>query len=90
MTNKNTIILIGINILLFWLTPTLPQDEASHNFTDIRHLLLCNNSWDVFSNLPFIIFGFMGIFYTMKHATDKAEKLYLYTFFIKLRVPGKV
>ena len=82
MNKKSWIILIILTVLAFFLTPTLPQDEAYHNFADTRHLLICSNSWDVFSNLPFIIFGIAGVISTFTLPVEKILKLYLQTFFI--------
>ncbi len=51
---------------LFFITP-IPQDLNYHNFADNRALFGINNFLDVFSNLPFLLVGIIGIHRTFKH-----------------------
>lgn len=44
---------------LVFLKP-LPQNQAYHNFADKRRLMCCTNSFDVLSNIPFMIIGVYG------------------------------
>jgi hypothetical protein len=55
-------LLIMLAILLFLvLMPPLPQDKSYHAFADQRTIFDISNFWDVISNLPFAIFGLMGL-----------------------------
>lgn len=51
---------IGIAATFF--VPPIPQDPAYHEFADRRMFLGIPNFWNVFSNLPFVIFGAYGLF----------------------------
>ncbi|MCM8535254.1 MAG: ceramidase [Lentisphaeraceae bacterium] len=82
MTKKNLIIIIALIIGLFAVTPPLQQDELYHNFADKRHVILCTNTWDVLSNLPFILFGIWGLIISLISHHSKDLKTYLITFFI--------
>ncbi|AYG48223.1 protein phosphatase 2C-like protein (plasmid) [Pseudomonas sp. Leaf58] len=41
--------------------PRIPQDVAYHAFGDHRYLLGISNFWNVVSNLPFVIVGWLGL-----------------------------
>lgn len=82
MTKRNLFIIIALTLGLFAVTPPLQQDELYHNFADKRHVVLCSNTWDVLSNLPFIFFGLWGLILSFKPQLSKALKIYLITFFI--------
>src|SRR6218665_2289327 len=43
------------------LQPPIAQDLAYHHFADTRTGLGTPNVWNVWSNLPFLIFGCMGL-----------------------------
>jgi hypothetical protein len=67
-TNKNK---TGIALILFFTVASLialatqdkiPQDIAYHNFSDFRTLLAVPNFWNVLSNLPFLIVGYLGLY----------------------------
>jgi hypothetical protein len=81
MKSKYTLLSLLTLVIILVFTPSLPQNEAYHNFADQRFLFCCNNSLDVWSNLPFILFALIGLFYTYKHPYLVIEKVYLYTFF---------
>ncbi|MFK7816238.1 MAG: hypothetical protein AB8B92_07875 [Gammaproteobacteria bacterium] len=51
---------------LFFIAP-IPQDLNYHNFADSRALFGINNFLDVFSNLPFLLVGILGLHYTFKN-----------------------
>jgi len=51
-------ILIGAGLFSF---PPIAQDPSYHNFADKRSFLGVPNFADVFSNLPFIVVGFLGL-----------------------------
>ena len=40
----------------------IPQDIAYHNFSDLRTIFFIPNFWNVLSNLPFLIVGFIGLY----------------------------
>jgi hypothetical protein len=68
MVSRRTglIILAGVTILLFSslvFVPRTPQPVAYHNFADQRLWLGIPNFGNVASNLPFAIFGVMGIIF---------------------------
>jgi hypothetical protein len=52
---------VAVGIFL-WLVPPLPQDQSYHAFADRRTLAGVSNFWDVISNLPFAVVGFIGLF----------------------------
>ena len=80
--NRNYWLLFGFTALIFYFTPQIPQDENYHNFADTRYIIVFENSWDVLSNLPFIIFGLMGMVQTSKTSMCNDLRFYLNTFFI--------
>lgn len=51
--------LLLISIGIFWVPP-FAQDLLYHQFAD-RRFFLIPNAWDVFSNLPFLIVGWLGL-----------------------------
>lgn len=48
--------------------PRFPQDTAYHDFADQRTLLHIPNALNVLSNLPFVIFGVMGLAWLLSPA----------------------
>ena len=61
---KNTILLLIsiIGIVSVFLIGPIPQDQSYHQFSDDRYLLSIPNFWNVISNVPFLIVGFLGMF----------------------------
>lgn len=56
------LLLITLASLLFIFSkPIATQDPNYHNFADQRPILGINNSFDVLSNLPFLLVGILGI-----------------------------
>ncbi len=57
-------LLAGISLAVitaaFWI-PAIPQDPAYHAFADGRSGLGLPNFWNVASNLPFLLVGFLGL-----------------------------
>jgi hypothetical protein len=53
---------------LLWLlaTPPFPQHAAYHDFADQRPLLGIPHALNVLSNVPFVIFGLLGIAYVVR------------------------
>jgi len=46
--------------------PPLPQDPQYHNFADQRTMVSVPHMLNVASNLPFVIFGLMGLWYVLR------------------------
>lgn len=53
-------ILVGAVAFLL-LAPTIRQDENYHSFADQRTLLGIQNFWNVLSNFPFAVVGWLGL-----------------------------
>ena len=47
----------------------IAQDASYHLFSDTREIWLIPNFWNVASNLPFVIVGFLGL-YKLKHSGE--------------------
>lgn len=66
MTKTNKIIFIlaaaCIGIIAAMLVAPIAQDPAYHNFTDTRTLYGIDNFWNVASNIPFALFGVLGLY----------------------------
>jgi hypothetical protein len=74
-----------VSILIFLFAPLLAQDKQYHHFADLRPLGGIPNAWNVLSNLPFIIFGIMGLWKCRQPGADPWVKLifcFLFTSFI--------
>ncbi len=61
---------IGIYLLTFFaivaviglfISPAIKQDELYHNFSDSNTILGIPNFWNVISNLPYVLFGLIGL-----------------------------
>ena len=65
--NAKTIFLIVLSAILiaamFFIDP-IPQDPSYHAFADSRSLLGVPNFWNVMSNVPFLLVGGAGIYYS--------------------------
>jgi hypothetical protein len=75
--HSRMIILAGVTILLFSslaFIPRIPQPLAYHNFADQRPWLGIPNFGNVISNLPFAIFGAMGLAFLF---TSESKLLFL-------------
>jgi hypothetical protein len=59
------IIAVVAFIATFMVAP-VPQDPAYHLFVDQRELLGVPNFWNVVSNLPFMLVGFVGVWMLFK------------------------
>ncbi|WP_034061702.1 ceramidase domain-containing protein [Lacinutrix jangbogonensis] len=65
LTSLGLALLIGI----FIVSPII-QSQSYHDFSDAKTFFKMNNFWNVISNLPFFIVGFLGI-YNIKLITEK-------------------
>ena len=72
-------VILGLVLLigLFFASPII-QDQTYHNFSDGNAFFKMNNFWNVISNLPFFIVGFLGL-YNIKLIAEK--KLQYVVFF---------
>jgi hypothetical protein len=69
------VILIAATILLFsslFFIPPIPQPQSHHNFADQRSWHGIPNFGDVISNLPFAIFGAMGLLFLASRSSKKS------------------
>jgi hypothetical protein len=62
-------LLAAIAFVVF--APAISQDEGYHSFADQRTLLGVPNFWNVVSNLPFAVVGFLGL----RKARDAASRI---------------
>ena len=67
----------------FALIPPIPQDPGYHLFADGRTLLGIPNTWNVLSNLPFLIVGLLGLNLARRHriCTPELRPAYVVFFF---------
>ncbi|MGJ8662072.1 MAG: ceramidase domain-containing protein [Marinicella sp.] len=54
------VIVLIVAAVMYWVDP-IPQDLNYHLFADALPRWGINNFWNVMSNLPFVIVGFMGL-----------------------------
>ena len=76
-------------ILFTYLLPPHPQPLEYHNFANDLELFGIPNFWNVFSNLPFLIVGILGLLFlrspeSNKHFVNKSEKTFYYSFFFSI------
>ncbi len=87
MTKTNKIILIlivsSLCIIAATLVSPIAQDPAYHNFADTRSLHGIANYLNVVSNIPFILFGFIGLYKATRniHIQDTKKLQRAYTLF---------
>ena len=76
------IILIATAVLsiaaLFFIAP-IEQDTAYHHFCDSKTMFTIPNFWNVVSNLPFLIVGFIGLLKASKFPKPKIQYLLFFT-----------
>lgn len=60
------IFLALVACIAMWLVKPIPQDVRYHNFADQRMYFFIPNFWNVISNVPYLIFGAMGIFFLLR------------------------
>jgi hypothetical protein len=62
--NRPLLIFLGLmaaSLIALWFVPSIPQDQAYHQFADQRTILGIPNFWNVVSNLPFALVGAVGL-----------------------------
>ena len=91
------LILVSASLIsAFWVySGPLPQPAAYHDFADQRPMLGLPHALNVASNLPFVVFGVMGIvFLLMTRAgegqaiVEPAERMAYWVFFVGLVLTG--
>lgn len=55
------VVTIGVALVGTFLTPSIPQDAAYHQFADQREIWSIPNFWNVATNAPFFLVGLIGI-----------------------------
>lgn len=71
-------ILFGVFLICFIYLVSIdriPQDLAYHNFADQNKFWSIPNFWDVMSNLPMFFIGLFGLYYSLKHWSQKISLL---------------
>jgi len=59
------ILLAGLMIVVYFMTPRIPQPISYHQFADKRSFLGIPNFGDVMSNLPFAVVGICGLVFLL-------------------------
>ena len=82
------ILLVVLGAILFiFQQPPIPQDTSYHEFADQRSLFGLPNYLNIFSNLPYFVFGLIGLLYLIKESQLKivhSLKHIYATFFISV------
>jgi len=73
--------------LYIWSKGTIIQDQAYHQFADQRTMLGIPFCMDTLTNFFFLIFGVIGLLYTIKHP-EKESRYSWFTFFVGLALVG--
>ncbi|MEE8294622.1 MAG: ceramidase domain-containing protein [Sphingomonadales bacterium] len=60
-------------LLVFFLVPPFDQDQGYYYFADDRPWLKIPNAFNVLSNLPFLLVGYLGLNFTHKFKKDKTK-----------------
>ena len=71
----------------FFLKPIL-QDTNYHLFADCKFCCKTPNFWNVWTNLPFVFFGLIGLFTTNKFFKTTYLKINFYWFFGGILLTG--
>ncbi|REG90754.1 ceramidase domain-containing protein [Flavobacterium aquicola] len=81
-----SIAIIAVVVVLF--IQPISQNQGYHNFADKVNLFCVTNFWNVISNLPFVIIGFMGLWKTSKSFQGYALKNNFLFFFVGIFFTG--
>ncbi len=77
LSHKHKLILLSAiaaaGVLFVFLIPPIAQNQSYHNFADEREIFFIPNFYNVISNLPFLLFGSIGIFISL-YLRNKKEK----------------
>ena len=64
-----------LSLIGMFIVSPIEQDKAYHNFSDIHTFFGVPNFWNVISNAPFFIVGFLGIYKLSSFASVKTQYL---------------
>ena len=78
--------IIGI-VIIFFIKP-IQQNPDYHNFADTNEMFSIPNFWNVISNVPFVIIGFIGIIQILKSLNRNPLKSNYLWFFIGILLTG--
>ncbi|MEZ5472744.1 MAG: ceramidase domain-containing protein [Marinicella sp.] len=83
------LLILLVTAVLIWVDP-IPQDLNYHLFADGETKLGVSNFWNVMSNVPFLIVGFMGVTALQKNKLNVSAsfKLYYWVFFVGIILVG--
>ncbi len=80
--SKSVLLVLGLIVLIAgWVLGPIPQDPHYHDFVDKRGLVMLPHAADVLSNLPFCLFGALGIWTVLQRRDRLAETVNLYLAF---------
>ncbi|MFI1772089.1 ceramidase domain-containing protein [Thalassobellus citreus] len=80
------LIVIGVlSLIMISLIPPIQQSQTYHHFSDNNAFFYIPNFWNVISNIPFVIIGFLGLY---KLKGIKKENLQYASFFIGVILVG--
>jgi len=68
-------ILAVLSLIGMFMAAPIEQDKAYHNFSDNRPFLGVPNFWNVISNVPFFIVGFLGLYKLTSISSEKTQYL---------------
>jgi hypothetical protein len=68
-----TIVIFVVDLLL----PRIPQPQSYHMFADQRSFLGIPNFGDVVSNVPFAIFGLLGLIFLLRSSSEQLSEHFL-------------
>lgn len=75
-TRNVTLLIITIcTVIIAFSFPRTGQDPSFHNFADQREIFGVPNFYNVFTNLPFVAIGFIGLLFFIKKETEHTHKL---------------
>ena len=88
--SKNRLLLsitISATIALFFIKP-IAQNPCYHLFADQRTIFSIEHFWNVVSNVPFLIFGLIGIFFTVNNNRKMNLPINSVTFYLGIFLTG--
>lgn len=77
--NRAILTLGGLTLVGFLFVLALPpisQDPQYHHFVDGRTFLGIPNSFDVFSNLSFVVMGSLGLLFLLRHSHEEPGRVF--------------
>jgi hypothetical protein len=77
-----------IGVVVIFLIKPIQQDSDYHHFADTNELFSISNFWNVISNIPFVIIGFIGIIQILKSLNKNPLKSNYLWFFIGILLTG--